>query len=101
MCTRVHTASTGARRPPWDPFEKCAGCSLSLMSKVLGVGAAGSPPGLRLPKAPKEEPLKLAEAFLAPAVAFRDLAYVAFSFSVGSIGVSNYIYFHELELCFI
>lgn len=61
----------------------------------------GSPPGLSLPKVPKGEPLKLAEAFLMPAVAFRSVAYVAFSFSVGSVGVSNYIYFHKLELCFI
>lgn len=36
-----------------------------------------------------------------PAVAYGDLAYVAFSFSVGSVGVSNYIYFHKLELCLI
>lgn len=39
------------------------------MRKVLGGGAAGSLPGFGLPKAPKVEPLKLAEAFLAPAVA--------------------------------
>ena len=71
------------------------------MRKVLGGVAVGSPPGLGLPKAPKVEPLKLVEAFLVPAVAFRDLAYVAFAFSVGSVGVSNYIYFHKLELCFI
>ena len=52
------------------------------MSKVLGGGAAGSLPELGLSEAPKVEPLKTAEAFLAPAVAFRDLAHVAFSFSV-------------------
>lgn len=74
---------------------------MSLISKVIGGGAVGSPPGLSLPQAPKVEPLKLAEAFLAPAAAFSVLAYVAFSLSVGSVGVSNYIYFPKLELCFI
>lgn len=56
------------------------GCSMSLMSKVLGGGAVGSPPGLSLPAAPKVEPLKLAEAFLAPAAAVWALAYVPFLF---------------------
>lgn len=74
---------------------------MSLMSKVLGGGVVGSPPGLRLPKVPKVEPLKLVEAFLVPAVALSVLACVAFSLSVGSVGVSNYIYFPKLELCFI
>ena len=102
MCVHgAMRALPGARCPPQGPFGECVGYSLSLMSKVLGGGAAGSLPELGLPKAPKVEPLKTAEAFLTPAVAFRDLAYVAFSFSVGSVGVSNYIYFHKLELCFI
>lgn len=59
---------------------KGVGCSMSLMSKVLGGGAVGSPPGLSLPVAPKVEPLKPAEAFLAPAAAVRALAYVPFLF---------------------
>ena len=102
MCVHGSTrALPGARRPPQGPFGECVGCSLSLMSKGLGGGAAGSLPELGLPEARKVEPLKTAEAFLAPAVAFRDLAYVVFSFSVGSVSVSNYIYFHKLELCFI
>lgn len=69
-CVHVSTrASPGSWRPPQGPFWEHIGCSLSLMRKVLGGGAAGSPPGFGLPKVPKVEPLKLAEAFLAPAVA--------------------------------
>lgn len=94
-------ALPGARRAPRGPFWECVGCGMILMSKVLGGGAVGSPPGLSLPKAPKAEPLKLVGGFLAPAVAFSVLACVAFSLSVGSVGVSNYIYFPKLELCFI
>ena len=76
-------ALPGARRPPQGPFGECVGCSLSLMSKVLGGGAAGSLPEFGLSEAPKVEPLKMAEAFLAPAVAFRDLAYGCLFFFSG------------------
>lgn len=48
---------------------------------------------------PKVELLELAEAS-STRWPFQGLAYVAF-FSVGSVDVSNYIYFHKLELCFI
>ena len=101
VCAWVHVGLAWCLAPPWGPFWESVGCRMSLMSKVLGGGAVGSPPGLGLPKAPEVEPLKLVEAFLTPAAAFSVLAYVAFSLSVGSVGVSNYIYFPKLELCFI
>lgn len=76
------------------------GCSVSLMSRVLGRGC-GFFIGFSFFKYFYVRLLRLVEFFLAFVVVFRVFVYVVFFFLVGSVGVSNYIYFYKFELCFI
>lgn len=70
------------------------GCSVRLVSKVSG-GGPWAPHRASVPRG-----RDAGEASSACRGVWA-LAYVAFSLPVGSVGVSNYIYFHKLELRFI
>lgn len=92
---RVHvgrTVSPGARCPPLGPSG--GGRWLQSKSSEQSPGRWGAAP--RGPPAGRRRWRGLPRACRG----VRAGADVA-SFSVGSVGVSNYIYFHKLELCFI
>lgn len=98
---RVHvgrTVSPGARCPPLGPSG--GGRWLQSKSSEQSPGRWGAAP--RRPRAPRGPPAGRRRWRGLPRACrgVRAGADVA-SFSVGSVGVSNYIYFHKLELCFI
>lgn len=98
-CVRRPRGVTGCLVPTPGTVGEGAGCRVSVLSKVPGGGwrfpaRPRSPHG---PRAGRWRWRRLSHACWC----VRAGAYAAFSLSVGSVGVSNYIYFHKLELCFI